>query len=131
MWLEFRRVLFRSGLGSTGLPGGSSAADRFVRIAWLRNWVYDTTGENDTIVKAYHMLQNVAKPHGTSMTEENEDEYTFYSSMMSLDNGHLYYNTYNNTQISMIDMFEYDLQGPNLIEFVYQDTFVPLKANLK
>lgn len=132
-WNGYEILPLSNGLGSCGLPGGTGAADRFVRVAWLKQVVEHTPDENSTVTSFYHILQNVAKPKGSSDMGNGETEYTYYTSCMCLNNGHLYYNNYTNNQISLVELNapENDLDGKELIIYEYEDKFVPVKNKLK
>lgn len=103
--------------GSMGLPGDYSSASRFVRASFVKcNSVADGT-ESGNIHQFFHILNAVAMPRGCVDLSEQDFEITQYSSCCNTDLGIYYYHTYDNQQISAVDMGKEDLNSNTLISY--------------
>ena len=101
-WVDKELRPLGVGLGTNGLPGGYSGVDRFVRIAYLKSRVSVTEDLMTGVSQFFHMLNAVAMPKGSVITDESDD-LTLYTSCMCQQKGIYYYTTYNNNVISAID----------------------------
>ncbi len=107
--------VYAQGLGGLGLPGDVSSMSRFVRAAFLTsNCVCEPA---DTVGQFFHLLGNVEMPRGICRTDTGVWDITVYSSCIHADTGRYYYSTYNNRQISCIDMSRENLDGNKLLTF--------------
>lgn len=107
---------YSRGMGAFGLPGDLSSASRFVKAAFgLLNSVAGET-EAESISQFFHILQSVAQPRG-SVQIGDSFEITIYSSCCNTDLGIYYYTTYENQQISGVDMNRENLDGSSLIAY--------------
>lgn len=107
---------YSRGMGSIGLPGDLSSASRFVKVAFTKlNSICGDT-ESESISQFYQILNSVNQQKGCCRVGD-KFEYTIYSSCCNTDKGIYYYTTYNNSQITGVDMFKEDLNSKNLINF--------------
>jgi choloylglycine hydrolase len=104
------------GMGAIGLPGDLSSASRFVRAAFTKNNSVSGASEEESVNSFFHILTSVEQVKGLNRVN-GEYEYTVYSSCCNADRGIYYYITYNNRQITAVDMMKEDINGNNLIEF--------------
>lgn len=125
-WDGYKVKPLANGLGSQGLPGSTGSADRFVRVSWFKRFIPQPQNEAQAVTDFFHLLQNGAKPRGSSLTDDGTDEYTFYTSCMCLDNGGLYYNCYTNNQITYLNFDMADKDSEKLTVFEFDTEF---KAN--
>ena len=103
------------GMGAMGLPGDLSSQSRFVRAAFTKlNSVCGET-EEESVAQFFHMMGAVSQTRGVSVTEEGKYERTVYTSCCNADRGIYYYTTYENPQITAIDLRHVDLDGRELI----------------
>ncbi len=99
------------GLGGVGLPGDLSSKSRFVRAAFgLENSVCDKE-ESASVSQVFHLLSFVEMVKGLCVTDEGTLDHTVYSACINTDKGRYYYTTYENRQISFVDMHDTDLDG--------------------
>ena len=109
-------VPYSRGMGGIGLPGDLSSASRFVKAAFtlLNSRCGDT--ESESISQFFHILASVAQQKGCCQVEQGF-EYTIYSSCCNTDKGIYYYTSYENGQITGVDMHKENLDGAELISF--------------
>ena len=104
-------------MGSIGLPGDMSSSSRFVRAAFTKlNSVCGET-EEEGVSQFFHILSSVEQPKGCTLVREGEYEFTLYSSCCNTDQGVYYYKTYDNSQISAVDMHAEDLDGSKVVSY--------------
>ncbi len=105
------------GLGALGLPGDVSSMSRFVRIAFGRAHSVCGDTEAAAVGQFFHLLGSVSMNRGICLTEEGTWDITVYTSCMNTARGLYYYTTYDNRQISCVDMHKCDLDGASLSRF--------------
>ena len=94
---------YSRGLGAIGLPGDFSSMSRFVKAAFVRLNSVCEENEIDSISQFFHILDSVSQIQGSVKTE-NGFERTIYSSCCNTDKGIYYYKTYNNSQLSAVNI---------------------------
>ena len=109
---EISLAPYSLGMGAIGLPGDLSSASRFVRATFTK-----LNSFGNDVSRFFHILTNVAQPMGLNRLSENKYEYTIYSSCCDTEKGIYYYTTYENRQISAVDMNKANLNGNELAEF--------------
>ena len=105
---------YSRGMGAMGLPGDLSSQSRFVREAFVRMNSVSGPGELESISQFFHILGAVEQQRGCCELEEGKYEITLYSSCCNADRGIYYYTTYDNRQITAVDMMREDLGGTDL-----------------
>ena len=105
------------GMGGIGLPGDLSSNSRFVRAVFTKLNSIAGQSESESVSQFFHILGSVEQQRGCTMVRENEYEFTLYSSCCNTDRGIYYYRTYENSQITAVDMHHEDLEGQNLISY--------------
>lgn len=105
---------YSRGFGAMGLPGDLSSGSRFVRVAYTRA---NATSDKNDLSQYFHIIGSVEQQKGLCEVEPGKYEYTIYTSCCDLRNGIYYYTTYNNRQISGVNMFNEDLDGETLISY--------------
>lgn len=105
------------GMGGLGLPGDLSSVSRFVRAAFTRLNSVSGDSESESISQFFHILGSVEQQRGCVRLENNLYETTLYSSCCNTDKGIYYYRTYENSQISGVDMYKENLEGRHLISY--------------
>lgn len=107
---------YSRGMGSIGLPGDLSSSSRFVKAAFvLQNSVADDN-ESSQISQFFHILGSVAQQRGCVRLSSGMER-TIYSSCCNTNKGIYYYTTYENSQITGINMHNEDLVGKTLISY--------------
>lgn len=116
---NFSFLKYSNGMGAIGLPGDWSSMSRFVKAAFVKSNSNSEghQGEENSIGQFFHILDSVAFPKGSVILENNTSEITVYSCCLNADKGIYYYKTYENSQITAVDLYEEDLEGENLISY--------------
>lgn len=105
------------GMGALGLPGDLSSPSRFVRAAFTRMNARSAMDEASSVSQFFHILQSVQQSRGCNLTPDQNSEITVYSSCCNSDTGVYYYTTYENSQISAVDMHRENLSGDQVIAY--------------
>lgn len=105
---------YSRGMGAIGLPGDLSSMSRFVRAAFTRlNSVCDES-KSESISQFFHILDSVSQTNGCVQVED-KFERTVYSSCCNTDKGIYYFKTYNNSQLSAVNIYHENLDRSDLI----------------
>ncbi|MRJ77648.1 linear amide C-N hydrolase [Aeromicrobium sp. SMF47] len=104
---------YSRGLGAVGLPGDLSSMSRFVKAAFTAVNSVSGESESEAISQFFHILGSVAQQRGC-VEVGDKYEITIYSSCCNTDKGIYYYTTYENSQITSVDMHHVDLDGTDL-----------------
>ncbi len=105
------------GLGGLGLPGDLSSMSRFVRIAFGRANSVCLEDERSSVSQFFHLLGSVEMTKGLCRTKEGSFDYTVYISCINAEKGVYYYTTYDNRQISCVDLRKTALDGDKIERF--------------
>lgn len=105
------------GMGAMGLPGDLSSMSRFVRAAFVRANSLCGESEEESVSQFFHILAAVEQQRGCVRLEDGKNEITVYSSCCNADRGIYYYRTYENSQISGVDMHRENLDGEQLVSY--------------
>ncbi len=108
---------FSLGMGSIGLPGDMSSPSRFVKAAFTKFNSRSGDSESESISQFFHILGSVVQPRGLTNVRGDEYEFTLYSSCCNTEKGIYYYKTYENSQITAVDMHREDLDSSELISY--------------
>lgn len=109
-------IPYSRGMGAIGLPGDLSSASRFVRAAFTKlNAVSDGTDAQD-ISQFFHILASVAQQRGC-VKVGNSYERTIYTSCCNTDKCIYYYTTYDNHQITAVQLFKENLDSSVLLSY--------------
>ena len=104
---------YSRGMGALGLPGDLSSQSRFVRAAFMKLNAVSGSGEAESVGQFFHILDTVSQPRGCCRVGEGY-EVTLYASCCNADKGIYYYTTYDNRQITAVDMHRENLDGNRL-----------------
>lgn len=104
---------YSRGMGALGLPGDLSSQSRFVRAVFTKT---NCVEASDDIGQFFHILSSVEQQKGC-VSVGGEYEMTIYSSCCDADSCIYYYKTYNNSQITAVDMFKENINGDKLIVY--------------
>lgn len=108
---------YSRGMGAMGLPGDLSSQSRFVRAAFVRMNSISGDSEPESVSQFFHILASVDQQRGCCRLGDGKCEITLYTSCCNADKGIYYYTTYDNHQISGVDMHKEDLSGERLIAY--------------
>ena len=108
---------YSRGLGGLGLPGDLSSQSRFVRVAFTKLHSLSGSGEESSVSQFFHILGSVDQQRGLCRLGENEYEITLYTCCCNVTKGIYYYTTYDNHQITALDMHRENLDETRLIAY--------------
>ncbi len=107
---------YSRGMGAIGMPGDWSSMSRFVRASFVRlNSVCGET-ENESLSQFFHILESVSQQRGCVRVKDDFEK-TVYTSCYNTDKGIAYYTTYENNQLSAVDMNHENLDRNDLIVY--------------
>lgn len=102
---------YSRGMGAMGLPGDLSSQSRFVRVAFTKMNSVSGDSEEESVSQFFHILGSVDQQRGCCDVGGGKYELTIYTSCCNADKGIYYYTTYNNHQITAVDMHRENLDG--------------------
>ncbi len=102
---------FSQGVGTTGLPGGLSSVDRFIRCTYTKMTSMCDDNEIANVTQVFHILSSVSITTGTVLCEDDKIETTLSSSCASKSTLSYYYKVYTNNQINCVSMNNVDLNN--------------------
>ena len=105
---------YSRGMGVIGLPGDLSSTSRFVKAAFTRMNSVSGESELESVSQFFHILGSVDQQRECVHLGDDAYEITIYTSCCNLDKGIYYYNTYENHQITAVDMHKAELEGAKL-----------------
>ena len=108
---------YSRGMGGIGLPGDLSSQSRFIRASFVKMNSVSGEGERESVSQFFHILNSVDQPRGCCELDDGKYEITIYTSCCNATKGIYYYTTYNNHQITAIDMHEENLDSDKLISY--------------
>jgi choloylglycine hydrolase len=108
---------YSRGMGALGLPGDLSSMSRFARVAFTKMNSRSGEGECESVSQFFHILGSVEQQRGCCEVDDGKYEITLYTSCANADRGIYYYTTYDNHQITAVDMHREDLDSGALIRY--------------
>lgn len=108
---------YSRGMGALGLPGDLSSASRFARVAFTRLHAMSGESEKESISQFFHILGSVDQQRGCCEVADGKYEITLYTSCCNATKGIYYYTTYENHQITAVDMHRENLDGETLVHY--------------
>ena len=108
---------YSNGMGALGMPGDWSSQSRFVKTAFTKLNSVCGTSEEESVSQFFHILGSVEHQRGCVDMGNNLYEITLYSSCCNTDKGIYYYRTYENSQITAVDMFRKNLDEDKVITY--------------
>lgn len=108
---------YSRGMGAIGLPGDLSSSSRFVKVAFTKMNSISGETELESVSQFFHILGSVDQQRGCVHLGGDAYEITIYTSCCNLDKGIYYYNTYENHQITAVDMHKTNLDATELTTY--------------
>ncbi len=108
---------YSRGMGAIGLPGDLSSQSRFVRVAFTKMNSISGEGEQESVSQFFHILGSVDQQLGCCVLDDGRCEVTLYTSCCNASRGIYYYTTYDNHQITAVDMHREKLDGEKLVYY--------------
>ena len=114
---ELNLSCYSRGMGALGLPGDLSSQSRFVRAAFVKMNSVSGESEAESVSQFFHILGAVDQQRGCCDVGEGEYEITIYTSCCNAAKGIYYYTTYENHQITAVDMHRENLDSSALVRY--------------
>lgn len=108
---------YSRGMGAIGLPGDLSSQSRFVRVAFTKMHAVSGDDEAASVSQFFHILGSVDQSRGCCHMGDGKYEITIYSSCCNTDRGIYYYTSYDNHQITAVDLHKENLDGAQLVRY--------------
>lgn len=108
---------YSRGMGAMGLPGDLSSQSRFVRAAFTKMNSVSGDSESESVSQFFHILGSVDQQRGCCDVGDSKYEITIYTCCCNADRGIYYYTTYENHQITAVDMYRERLDGTVLARY--------------
>jgi penicillin V acylase-like amidase (Ntn superfamily) len=108
---------YSRGMGAIGLPGDLSSMSRFIRASFVKMNSISKEEEKESVSQFFHILNSVDQQRGCCEVSDGKYEITIYTSCCNLDKGIYYYTTYDNHQITKVDMCKENLDSKELISY--------------
>lgn len=108
---------YSRGMGAIGLPGDLSSQSRFVRAAFVKMNSVSGGSERESVSQFFHILGSVDQQRGCCVLEDGRCEMTLFTSCCNASRGIYYYTTYDNHQITAVDMHRENLTGEELVHY--------------
>ena len=108
---------YSRGMGAIGLPGDLSSESRFIRASFIKMNSVSSEDETESVSQFFHILGAVEQQKGCCEVTDGKFEYTIYTSCCNGDKGIYYYTTYENHQITGVDMNKENLNSDILISY--------------
>lgn len=125
---------FGMGTGMLGLPGDFTPPSRFVRAVAFSQSVVPTASGADTVLSAFHVLNQFDIPKGAAREGEKDEhgnvvaDYTIWTSATDTRAKRFYFRTFENSQIRSVDLMtaNLDAKAPVFISMQGDETIKPL-----
>ena len=108
---------YSRGMGAIGLPGDLSSMSRFIRASFVKMNSISKEEEKESVSQFFHILNSVDQQRGCCEVSDGKYEITIYTSCCNLGKGIYYYTTYDNHQITKVDMYKENLDSKELISY--------------
>ncbi len=108
------------GSGFLGMPGDFTPASRFIRVAAFKHTSAPTKDAHDTMLQAFHILNNFDIPFGAVRAETDGVIYTsstLWTSAQDCTHQRYYFHTYDNRRIRFVDLNQCDLNAKDIRHF--------------
>lgn len=105
------------GMGTLGLPGDLSSPSRFIRAAYTKMNSISGNSEKESVSQFFHILGSVSQTRGCCEAAKEKYEITIYTSCCNAEKGIYYYTTYDNHQITGVNMYKEPLDGTELSHY--------------
>lgn len=114
---DYELKRYSRGMGAIGLPGDLSSQSRFIRASFVKLNSISKDTEKESVSQFFHILNSVDQQRGCCDIGNGKYEITLYTSCCNINKGIYYYTTYDNHQITAVDMYKENLDSKNLITY--------------
>ncbi len=101
---DFEATPFSQASGTSLLQGGFTPPERFVRAAYLKEYIDEAKNEEEAITNIWHVLNSVRIPRGVVMKNDGNPDITQYVASMCSESKTYYFTPYQNSQISCVTL---------------------------
>ena len=110
---DYQMANLRKGVPFSGknLPGDLSSESRFLRAAFTKFNSVSGESEMESLTQFFHILGSVEQMRGRGKVVNGKYRHTIYTSCCNVDKGIYYYTSYENNQITGIDMHKENLDA--------------------
>ena len=108
---------YSRGMGALGLPGDLSSQSRFIRAAFVKMNSVSGDSEAESVSQFFHILGSVDQQRGCCRLSDGKYEITIFTCCCNADKGIYYYTTYDNHQITAVDMHQENLDDIGLVRY--------------
>lgn len=108
---------YSRGMGALGLPGDWSSPSRFVRAAFVSHNSLCPSTPTEQVSQFFHLMSCVEVPRGCVVLEDGAPVVSVYTSCCDLERCVYHYTTYENRQISVVDLHRETLDGNQLVSY--------------
>ena len=99
VWGNIALTPFGQAAGTSGLPGGFTSPERFVRTAYLKTHTFPMEDRKTAIAQCFNILGNVTIPKGAVTTSWGSYFYTRYTTVIDLNALEYTYRTYDDIHV--------------------------------
>ena len=114
---QFKLDAYSRGMGGMGIPGDLSSQSRFAKVAFTKLNSIAGSDEKESVSQFFHILGSVDQQRGCCEVADGKFEITIYTSCCNATKGIYYYTTYNNHQITAVDMHKENLDSSQLVRY--------------
>lgn len=107
---QFEATAFSQGTGTSGLPGGFTPPERFIRAAFFKEHIAEAVNEAEAVSNAHHILNTVRISKGLVITANDAIDYSQYVGTMCNETLAYYYQSYDEQQLAKVSITEELLQ---------------------
>ncbi|WP_314575372.1 choloylglycine hydrolase family protein [Enterococcus gilvus] len=114
---HFQATPFSQGTGTSGLPGGYTPPERFVRATFFKEHIEDAKDEDEGVMNALNILAPVTIPKGVVIKTTGETDYSQFISIMCNESKTIYYKDYASNGITKVVMSDELLNNTEVQRF--------------
>ena len=107
------------GAGMLGLPGDFTPPSRFVRAAVFSATAFPVADAKAGVFSGFHLLNNFDIPYGSARTTDPKGgvhaDQTLFTVMRDPQNLRVYFKSYEDQTIRMVDMKRFDLDAKEIM----------------
>lgn len=115
--------------GTYGLPGGYTSPERFIKTAYLKNYLIGSEDPEYDVMDAFKLLDSVSIPKGAILDENGDMHYTLYQTVFNLTTRTMYLKWYDTNQITELQLTKDLILKEDMTIFEPVQGFVTNKLN--
>jgi penicillin V amidase len=118
----FKATPFSQGTGTSGLPGGYTPPERFVRAAFFKEHIDQAANEEEGVMNALNILATVSIPKGIVLESTGGEDYSQFISVMCNETKSIYYKDYGSNSVTKATITEELLNQTTVQKFAVDRT---------